>query len=89
MYFNGEGFPDTAHAVVSQVQSYRGGDSSFVKTRQLPGDEYGFSVALEEDRHLSQTTASELVGWIAMQEGTGVLSIDSEVRYEARVTGYS
>lgn len=88
VYFNGEGFPDTAHAVVSQVQSYRA-NSSFVKTRQLPGDEYGFSVALEEDHHLLQTTAAELVGWLAMQEGTGVLSIDSKIRYEARVTGYS
>jgi hypothetical protein len=88
VYFNGEGFPDTAHAVVSQVQSYRNG-SSFVKTRQLPGDEYGFSVALEEEGHITQASASELVGWLAMQQGTGVLSIDSDVRYEAQVTGYS
>lgn len=88
VYFNGEGFPDTAHAVVSQVQSTRD-DTAFVKTRQLPGDAYGFSVALEEETHMTRAASSELVGWMAMQVGTGVLSVDSPVRYEAQVTGYS
>ena len=81
VYYNGEGFPDAAVSVVSHVQTYRNG-TTFVKTRQLPGDPYGFSVALEEETHVNAGFSSELVGWLAMQVGTGTLSRDSGTRCE-------
>lgn len=87
VYFNGEGFPaGVSRSIVTQVQTSN--TPGYLKSRQLPGDSYGFSAALEQEGHISGSSAHEKIGWLAVQTGSGLLSSTGNVRYESRQTGY-
>lgn len=61
---------DAAPVVLSQVQTFNGSD--FVVTRQTGVTASGLSVALQEEEALnSGTHATETIGWIAIEAGSG------------------
>ena len=61
---------DTLPAIMSQVQTRNGGQ--FVRTRQNNASVDGFELAMEEEEALKNTGhASETVGWLAIETGTG------------------
>ena len=71
--FNAGGFPSLSeYSVVSHVQTYN--DDSFVKTRQKVGDQFGYSVALEQiGGGLDHVHGQEQIGWFAVESGVGVI----------------
>ncbi len=61
---------DTAPVVLSQVQSFTGGD--FVTTRQDGATEDGFRVTMQEEEALNGGGhATETIGWVAIEAGSG------------------
>ena len=72
--------PITNPIVLSQVQSHTGSD--WAKTRHRNVGNSGFEAKLEEDS-LDTGHNTEVVGWFAVESGTGVLN---EIHYEALVT---
>jgi hypothetical protein len=78
--------PIASPVVVVQIQSHVGGD--FVKTRQQQVGLMGFQTKLEEDGvEAHPAHKQEVIGWIALPAGTGVLpgsgSQFARVQYEA------
>ena len=61
---------ETSPAIISQVQTRNGGQ--FVRTRQNSASIDGFELAMEEEEALKNTGhASETIGWLAIETGTG------------------
>ncbi len=61
---------ETAPVVLSQVQSFHGGD--FVTTRQTGTTEDGFRVTMQEEEALNGGShARETIGWVAIEAGSG------------------
>lgn len=71
-------FEDTP-AILSQVQTYNG--NQFVRTRQRGVSVDGFRVSMEEEEALRHSGhATEKVGWLALESGTGDLG---DIQYQA------
>lgn len=61
---------NTLPAIMSQVQTQNGGQ--FVRTRQNKASVDGFELAMEEEEALKNSGhASETIGWMAIETGTG------------------
>jgi len=61
---------DATPVVLSQVQTDNGAD--FVTTRQQNADSDGFELTMQEEEALNGGGhASETIGWLAIDEGTG------------------
>ena len=60
-------------AIISQVQTNNG--TQFVRTRQKAASVDGFELSLEEEEALNTSGhATETVGWLAMEQGSGTWS---------------
>lgn len=99
--YHNSGFPDSSVTTFTHVQTdnYHSclddaphqtlDGSCFVKTRQEPGDAYGFSAALETEVPVGSVAdgrsphGREVVGWFAIQTGFGNFG---GIGYEAGVT---
>ena len=85
--YHGDGFATSDASVLTHTQTTN--EPAFVKTRQQPGDAYGFSVALEGELAVGNMADSrtahgaEAVGWLAIESGSGQLG---GLLYEARTT---
>lgn len=74
---------ETTPAIFSQVQTDNGGQ--FVRTRQNSASKDGFELAMEEEEALKYSGhATETVGWLAMESGSGSWS---DLEYQAGSTG--
>lgn len=80
---------DHDHSCLDDATHHTIEGSCFVKTRQQPGDAYGFSAALETEFPVGSVNdgraphGREVVGWFAIQSGSGEFG---GVGYEAAVT---
>ncbi|MEO0835467.1 MAG: Calx-beta domain-containing protein [Cyanobacteria bacterium J06642_3] len=73
----------TKPAVFSQVQTQNG--EQFVRTRQQSNNAEGFQLAMEEEELLKPSGhATETIGWLAMETGTGDWG---DLKYQAGHTG--
>ncbi|SLN61707.1 hypothetical protein [Roseisalinus antarcticus] len=60
---------DEAPVILSQVQTAN--DTAFVTTRQRDADADGFRLTMQEKEALNDTHATETIGWLAMEQGSG------------------
>jgi hypothetical protein len=85
--YHNAGFPSGAVSTFTHVQTFH--DAGFVKTRQQPGDAFGFSAALETEFPVGSVADGraaherEVVGWFAIEVSAGEFG---GVGYEAGVT---
>lgn len=80
---------DHDHSCIEDATHHTLDGSCFVKTRQQPGDAYGFSAALETEAAVGSVAdgraphGREVVGWFAIESGSGEFG---GIGYEAGVT---